>query len=97
MFDQATAAVIRTRLSSLFLLKGPEFAHLFLNPPDVAVAVNARYPEQQPPSSLPPALLAALPALPPELEYRFAWRDLVLLDRATSVVIDVVLNAVPIA
>ena len=99
VFDKATAAVIRTRLGSLFSLKDrPQFLHLVVSAPDsAAIAANTRYPDQQPPSTLPAALLVALPAVPPELEYRFVGRDLILLDRQTSVVIDVVRDALPLS
>jgi hypothetical protein len=42
-----------------------------------------------------PAMLRRLPELPPELEYRFVGRDLVLVDILTSVVVDVLRDAVP--
>jgi hypothetical protein len=40
-------------------------------------------------------MLRRLPELPPELEYRFVGRDLVLVDILTSVVVDVLRDAVP--
>lgn len=42
-----------------------------------------------------PALLAVLPALPPELQYRFVGRDLVLLDVHADLVVDIVTDALP--
>ena len=42
-----------------------------------------------------PAMLRRLPELPPELEYRFVGRDLVLIDIPGSVVVDVLRDAVP--
>lgn len=41
-------------------------------------------------------VLRALPDLPPELEYRFADRDLMLVDVRANVVVDVLRNAVPV-
>ena len=42
-----------------------------------------------------PAMLRRLPELPPELEYRFVGRDLVLVDILGNVVVDVLRDAVP--
>lgn len=42
-----------------------------------------------------PALLSALPALPRELDYAFWGRDLVLVDVAANLVIDVLPEALP--
>ena len=42
-----------------------------------------------------PVLLAVLPPLPVVLSYRFAGRDLLLLDRTTGVILDFVDNALP--
>lgn len=44
-----------------------------------------------------PTLLRALPALPAELEYRFAHRDLVLIDVHASLVVDILEDALPSA
>jgi hypothetical protein len=42
-----------------------------------------------------PALLAVLPPLPEELEYRFVNRDLVLLDVHADLVVDILSDALP--
>ena len=42
-----------------------------------------------------PSLLAVLPPLPEGLEYRFADRDLVLIDIHASIVVDILVNALP--
>ncbi|AMY12035.1 hypothetical protein LuPra_05307 [Luteitalea pratensis] len=57
--------------------------------------VNARYPDSVPLSSVPAQLLAALPALPEELEYRFVGRDLILLDTKARLVADVMPLVLP--
>lgn len=57
--------------------------------------INGRYPDAAPRSTVPPSLLAVLPPLPATLEYRFVGRDLLLLDRNTSVILDVVSDALP--
>jgi hypothetical protein len=46
-------------------------------------------------SAMWPSLLAALPPLPPELEYRFADRKLVLIDMHADIVVDIIDNALP--
>jgi hypothetical protein len=42
-----------------------------------------------------PSMLRALPELPPDLEYRFIGRDLVLIDVLANLVVDVLHNALP--
>jgi hypothetical protein len=46
-------------------------------------------------SAIPPTLIAALPALPVELEYRFVERTLVLVDLHADLVVDVIEDALP--
>jgi len=46
-------------------------------------------------AAIPPCLLSALPPLPRELQYRFAGRDLVLIDLDTELVLDVLPEALP--
>ena len=43
-----------------------------------------------------PSVLAALPPLPPELEYRFVGADLVLIDIPANLVVDVLPGALPV-
>lgn len=57
--------------------------------------VNAIYPEAIPVAAVPPAVLAALPELPPGLAYRFLGPDLVLLDTDANLIVDFVRRAVP--
>ena len=56
--------------------------------------VNERYSWSWP-SFAPPPVLAALPVLPKELQYRFVGRDLVLVDVEANLVVDVLPNAWP--
>jgi hypothetical protein len=46
-------------------------------------------------SAMWPSLVAVLPALPPELQYRFVDRSLVLIDMHADMVVDVLENALP--
>jgi hypothetical protein len=56
--------------------------------------VNARYPEGAPLPTVPPNLLARLPQLPEELEYRFINRDLILRDVNANLILDYIPNAI---
>ena len=64
-------------------------------PPPATLVVNARYPETQPLSQMPPTLLARLPELPEDLHYRFVGRDLILYDEKTGLVVDIMPAAAP--
>jgi hypothetical protein len=62
------------------------------NPMGVKIAVNDRYPDTIPMSTMPPDVLAALPKLPENLEYRFVGNRLILLDVEAHLVVDFVDN-----
>ena len=57
-------------------------------PPPSHLQVNARWPERMPFNFVPPQLIAALPPLPPELEYRIIGRSLVLWDHHANLIVD---------
>ena len=57
--------------------------------------VNGEWPDEASYGPMPPHLLAALPPLPDELQYRFMNRDLVLLDVHANVIVDFMTNAMP--
>ena len=61
---------------------------------DVKIRVNAAYPDDAPLMTVPPNILAALPKLPEDLEYRFVSRHMILLDVHASLIVDYVLNAI---
>ena len=46
----------------------------------VAARVNQRYPDNMPLSAVPASVIASLPPLPPDLQYRFLGRHLILND-----------------
>jgi hypothetical protein len=52
------------------------------------LAVNMALPEGVPLSFMPPRLLASLPPLPPEVQYRFIGRSLVLWDVHANLIVD---------
>lgn len=56
--------------------------------------VNAPYPEGKPLPTMPPNLLARLPRLPEELEYRIINRDLILRDVNANLIVDYIPNAI---
>jgi hypothetical protein len=64
---------------------------------DLTLQVNQVYPQGIPRQSMPPTLLAKLPKLPKELEYRIVGRNLLLLDTAPGLLVDFVPNAIPSA
>lgn len=57
--------------------------------------VNGTYPENQPLSTVPAAILESLPRLPDGIEYRFVGRHLILRDARANVIIDFIPNVIP--
>lgn len=63
-------------------------------PGSVSFKVNAKYPENQPKPTMPANLLLNLPRLPDPLEYRVVGQHLLLLDTASDLVVDYILNVI---
>jgi len=63
-------------------------------PGTVPFRVNAKYPENQPKPTMPANLLLNLPQLPEPLEYRVVGQHLLLIDTATDLIVDYILNAI---
>jgi hypothetical protein len=61
---------------------------------EVPLKVNALYPETAPLSTVPPNILANLPQLPEELEYRVVGRTLILRDVHANIIVDFIPNAI---
>lgn len=57
-------------------------------PKGVLLKVNARYPEEAPLPTVPPNVLANLPQLPEDLDYRIVGNDLILRDVHANLIID---------
>jgi hypothetical protein len=57
--------------------------------------INGTYPDGEPVTSMPPSLLEALPRLAPVLAYRIVGRDLLLIDRDTRLIVDILPEALP--
>jgi hypothetical protein len=99
-FTPGVAELLTTRLARAMTASG-------LTPAEAMVAMNLGYreriPEVQVNGRIPPgrhvrawpALLAVLPALPEELEYRFIGRDLVLVDVHADLIVDILKDALP--
>ena len=64
-------------------------------PKGLMLKVNQPYPPNIPLASVPSKLLAQLPMLPEELEYRLVDRRLLLRDRDANVIVDVLVGAEP--
>jgi hypothetical protein len=65
------------------------------NPTGLNIAVNERYPDEVPLSTMPPEVLEFLPKMPEELEFRFVGRDLIIMDPHAHLIVDFVRNAIP--
>ena len=60
-----------------------------------ASLINRTYPASDALPTMPPLLLGKLPKLPDNLQYRFAGRDVVILDGDVQVVIDYIPGVLP--
>lgn len=60
----------------------------------VMLKVNGTYPASQALSTVPPNLLANLPQLPPDVEYRIVGRHLLLRDVDANIMVDYIFNAI---
>ena len=58
------------------------------NPGEFVYDINGIYPDDKPYSTVPGSILAALPPLPGDVEYRFLGRHLILLDIRANVILD---------
>jgi len=91
LLPQDTRAYLRRQIARA--LAGPDGAEMRRsimeeNPGKVQLRVNGRYPEGVPVTTMPPPILAALPRLPDDVEYRFIGQRLILLDVHAQVVAD---------
>ena len=58
------------------------------NPGDLSRRINRAYPTGQPFASMPAGMLAVLPRLPDDLQYRFLGRALIVIDTRTNLIVD---------
>jgi hypothetical protein len=92
-FTSKVQAVLKRIVGEV--LSGPDGAEVKAsimdeNPGVPGLKVNERYPAAVPLSTMPPQVLAALPKLPQELEYRFVGARLILLDTHADIILDFV-------
>jgi hypothetical protein len=65
-------------------------------PPSIGrPSVYLRFPASAQMAAMPPSMLAALPVLPEELEYRIVGTDLVLRDIDAALILDFIPAAIP--
>ena len=97
-FTKDVRAYFRRQLARVF--QGSEGRNLRAsimdeNPGAVKLQVNGRYPDTLPLATMPPQVLAVLPKLPEDLEYRFIGNKLLLLDVHANLVVDYIEDALP--
>jgi hypothetical protein len=101
IFTPEARPVIKRLLATIF--GGPDGRQLKAsimdeNPVDpvaLKLAVNGRYPDSVPLTTIPPQVLQTLPKLTEDLEYRFIGDWLILLDTHAHVIADLIDNALP--
>lgn len=98
IFTPTAQPVVKRLLATIF--GGPDGKQLKSsimdeNPVSIKFAVNARYPDEVPLSTVPPEVLQTLPKLPEKLEYRFVGNRLIILDVHAHVVADFIEGALP--
>jgi hypothetical protein len=92
LFTPEMQTYVRALLASVF--EGPlgaserKAVHDESHP--VTPVINKRYPDEVPLATMPPKMLANLPTLPDQLEYRFVYSDLILMDVRAHVILDYV-------
>jgi type VI protein secretion system component VasK len=93
LFTPGMQRIIRKLLTQVFQGKGgaqlkKEIMEEYGERERATLAVNARYPDSVPLSTVPPQVLKGLPELPDELEYRFVGNNLILLDPHAHIIAD---------
>jgi hypothetical protein len=63
--------------------------------PGMRLTVNGIYPDTEPITPFPPALLATFPTLPVELAYRIVGRTLIVVDVKSRLIVDVARLVLP--
>ena len=101
IFTADAEPVIRRLLAAVFA--GPEGKQLkssimdenVVDPVQLKVRVNSRYPDSVPLTTVPPQVLQTLPELTEDLEYRFVGDWLVLLDSHAHLIADYLKDVLP--
>lgn len=98
IFTPEIAAAFKRRVSDAVRTANlaPVLAGIDDEPPSLGrPSVHLRFPASSQLATMPPSLLAALPALPKELEYRIVGTYLVLRDVDAALILDFIPAAVP--
>jgi hypothetical protein len=99
IFDSAVEQLIRQRAQTVFAsLHGAQDNAAIQDEQserNVAARVNQRYPDDVPISTMTASVLASLPPLPPELQYRFLGRHLILIDTGARIIVDYMPDVLP--
>jgi hypothetical protein len=101
IFTPEASPVIRRLLATVF--GGPEGKQLkdsimdenVVDPVQLKIKVNSRYPDTVPLTSIPPEVLQTLPKLGEDLEYRFVGDWMILLDTHAHVIADFIEDVLP--
>ena len=98
IFSREGRAYVRRQLARA--LSGPDSRDIVAsimdeNPGRLRLQINGRYPDEIPLATMPPQILAALPKLPEDIEYRFIGDRLILLDVHAHLVVDFLNDALP--
>ena len=97
LLTPAMQRLVRTLLRPIFLGKeGQQIKNEILDKEykgDAKLAVNARYPDEVPISTVPPQVLKGLPKLPEELEYRFIQNSMIIFDSHAHIIVDFMYRA----
>jgi hypothetical protein len=97
IFGQDMTRLIKRNFGTIFKGDNGKIlrASIFEEPHPAVPAVNVRYPDAVPLSTMPPDVLKVLPKLQDALEFRFIGHHLILLDVEAHLVVDVLPNAIP--
>jgi len=99
LFDHDMQKFVRVALGKVF--GGPDGKELKAsimdeNPGLPKLAVNDRYPDEVPLSTMPPQVLERLPKLPEDMEYRFVGDYFVLYDAHSHLIVDLMDDVLPV-
>jgi hypothetical protein len=97
IFTPAVTVQFRRLLRPEVKEKGTKASIADDNPGKAAVPfkINGPYPEGVALATAPPNVLASLPALPEDIEYRFVGKHMVLRDSRANLIIDYITDAIP--
>jgi hypothetical protein len=98
LFSPAMEAAVRRVIAKVFEgVEGRQLRESIMeeNPTNVTISVNGRYPDTVPLATMPPDILAELPKMPEELQYRFVGRALAIMDVHAHLIVDFVPDALP--